>query len=125
MVFLTSFIIAVLFSLILLSSIGRKKDASLLPIIVFFMVLFFAGIAGGFWIVPFGPVLWGVSWLPIFLVILFVTLMVAIPPPHRPKAKASNTDPEASATFAAIGFFTWMLLLLLIFAAIAGIYRAT
>jgi hypothetical protein len=51
-----------------------------------FLVLFLATWAGGVWMKPFGPTLWGIHWLSFLFVGLVVALILAVaqarPNPH-------------------------------------------
>jgi hypothetical protein len=101
----------------LLFSPYRSRD-SLLPLLVLFLVLFFAGYAAQLWIVPFGPVMWGVSWLPVLFVVLIFALLFSAPPAHR----RAGGDEDMNAT-AVISIFIWLLLLILAGAIIFGLYH--
>lgn len=117
MVYVSALIIA-LFVLLLFSP-RYAKGASIVPIFVFFLVLFLAGLASRYWITPFGPVLWGVAWLPMFLVIVVVALLFASPSPYkRKKSIEENTLEEASV----VGALIWILLAVLVGLVIAGAY---
>ena len=52
---------------------GARKGVSLL-----FLILFLATWAGGVWMKPFGPVLWGIHWLTFLLVGAVVALILAV-----------------------------------------------
>jgi hypothetical protein len=60
---------------------GHRKGAFWL-----FLVLFLATWAGGVWIKPFGPALWGIHWLSFLFVGVVVALILAVaqarPRPH-------------------------------------------
>src|SRR5947208_2012373 len=118
MTILLAFVIALIVSLLFAP---REKGATVAPVIVFFLVLFFAALAGGYWIVPFGPLVWGVAWMPLVFIVLVVAALFAAPSPYT---RSSKTDTAQAATgLAAIGAFTWILLLVLLMAIFAGIYR--
>lgn len=51
---------------------------------LFFIVIFLSTWAGGIWLYPFGPYLWGITWLPFLLAALFVSvLLIAVSPPSE------------------------------------------
>jgi hypothetical protein len=53
-------------------------------LVLFFIVIFLSTWAGGIWLYPFGPYLWGITWLPFMLVALFITvLLISVTPPKE------------------------------------------
>lgn len=51
-------------------------------LVLFFIVIFLSTWAGGIWLYPFGPYLWGITWLPFLLAAFFITvLLIAVTPP--------------------------------------------
>lgn len=84
-------------------------------LLLFFLVLFLASWAGGVWLTPFGPPLFGVSWLSFLFIGLFVALILtALIPPVRPPRTLEEArvqaETEAETTFI-IDIFFWILLL--------------
>lgn len=116
---LSAFIIALAISFLFA---GSRKD-SISALFIFFFVLFFAGLASMFWIVPFGPMMWGVSWLPMLFFILIVASLFSAPPPRQRKIKADEKAEEAASSAAAMSVFIWLLFFLLLVAVIVGFYR--
>lgn len=101
---------------------SREKQAS--AFWFFFLVLFLATWAGGAWIAPMGPLLWGVPWLSFLLVGLVVALLLAAVAPPRSRTHShhsvhSSTGGEAAIS-AGLGLFFWLLMLLLLFATVAA-----
>jgi hypothetical protein len=92
------------------------RTGSFTPLILLFFILFLAGLAGSFWIVPFGPVWWGISWFPMLSVIVICAVLFSIIPPG---GKAVKHDAEATAAVA-ISWFIWLILILLAIAVITG-----
>jgi len=119
MAILAAFVLALIISL--LFAPGYRKG-SYVPLALFFFLLFMAGIASQYWITPFGPVLWGVSWGPLGFVLLLFTLLFIVPSPYeRDLVKtAGETDTRVAST--AISIFMWVLLLMLFVAIILGVY---
>src|SRR5436309_1100401 len=117
MTILIAFVIALIVSLLFSP---REKGATIAPLIVFFLVLFFAALAGGYWIVPFGPLIWGVAWMPLVFIVLVVAALFAAPSPY---VRSTKNSEQAASGMAAIGALTWILLLALLAAFFAGIYR--
>lgn len=95
----------------------------------FFLMLFLFTWAIGAWTVPFGPVLWGVHWVPYLLfAVLAALLMAAAAQPRTPPRTAREaqerareaTAVEAAATVA-LSIFFWMAIIGLV-AALAARY---
>ena len=86
------------------------------PSITLFVLLFLAIWALSALLTPFGPVTWGVAFLPFLWVWLFIMLLLlAAAPPARPPV--SRTDPgeaEAESESVALGLFFWVLLIVLV-----------
>lgn len=81
-----------------------------------------AGIAAQFWIISFGPVIWGVSWLPTLFVVVIFALLFSTPPMHKivVKNESAATDPAVVA----ISIFIWTLLFILAAAIVIGVYSS-
>lgn len=95
---LFAFIIALIFAWILASSYrGRGVTrAGAWPIFfVFFLLILFATWAGGVWLVPFGPVLWGGYWLPFVAVGIIVWLLIAAFAWESPPRRLDKSQPVA------------------------------
>lgn len=97
---------------------------------VFLLILFLAGWAGRLWVTPAGPLLWGYGWLPVLVFVFIVALLIAVASPNedsttrdeigRSRRRATDPDTEVGAAF---GIFFWVLLILLITAIVAGMFR--
>ncbi|MFW6163994.1 MAG: hypothetical protein ACODAJ_14605, partial [Planctomycetota bacterium] len=92
-----------------------------------FLVLFLAAWAGGVWLMPFGPVLWGSRWLPFVLVGLVVALILLAvgSTVHQPgsSAEAVAQARETAVMGTVFGIVFWALMLCLL-AAIVVHYAA-
>jgi magnesium-transporting ATPase (P-type) len=120
MTILIAFVIALI---VALAFSPREKGATVAPLIVFFLVLFFAALAGGYWITPFGPMIWGIAWMPLVFIVLIVAILFAAPSPYE-RTRTKATEVQQSATgLAAVGALTWIILFTLLIAILAGIYR--
>ena len=130
MAIFAAFLIALLVSL--LFAPGYRRSGSLVPLVIFFFILFIAGIASQFWITPFGPTAGGVYWMPnLFFVLLLAFLFLA--PSYYPDRRKSNSrvqanyqaQAEAAATSSAvvISAFVWIVLIALVIAVFIGYYR--
>jgi hypothetical protein len=118
MIFIAAFILAFLISLIFATR--NRSSSSWTQLILFFFILFMAGVAGQFWIVPFGPVWQGVSWLPLLFIMLVVTLLFAAPLPGHRHSRIDRKTDESVTAVVAISVFFWLLLFVLLIAVIAG-----
>jgi hypothetical protein len=89
-----------------------------------FLVLVFAMWAGASWLPPWGPVLYGASWLNVLMVGLLVCLIVlavAAPvhrPPRSPREAAAEAEQQAEVS-TVFGLFFWLLLAGLVVAGLA------
>lgn len=73
-----------------------------------------AGIAGHHWIVPFGPMMYGVSFLPMLFFIIIVAFLFAAPSPHqRSTTKSEEKVGGATSALVGISIFIWFIFILL------------
>ncbi len=83
-----------------------------------FMVLFLAIWAGGIWLEPFGPRLWGGYWAPfIFIAIILILLLGATIPSQKLKARyesEAGVRKEEEPVASVFGIFFWILSIVLI-----------
>jgi len=81
---------------------------------VFFLVMFLFIWAGGIWARPYGPVIWGINWVPFLLFgLLLGFLLMAAAPAVRPERGQRAEGPDAAAKnrqALAVNFFFWILL---------------
>jgi hypothetical protein len=117
-----AFVIAISFSAVLVALLGWQRPdrpGAGASALFAFLILFFAVWAGGTWLQPLGPVLWGISWLPFLIVGLFVSLfMVVLIPPGPPRNRREAIE-QAQAEEGArdlLSAFFWMLIVLLVIA---------
>ena len=93
-----------------------------------FLIIFLATWAGGTWVRPFGPTLWGVNWLTFLLVGLVIVLFLFIALPRKtPRGRRETLDmlerietekELEKVTYMTLSIFFWILLLVLIIAII-------
>jgi hypothetical protein len=113
---------ALIITLIIMLIVSLFSKRPMRGLWIFFLIVFLATWAGPLWITPFGPLVWGVAWLPMFLISFFFWfLILALIPPLPPPSTNTTTAEEAS--FAAIGLFYWIILILLIASIAIGYYR--
>ena len=86
-----------------------------------------AGIASQYWITPFGPVLYGISWMPLLIIILIFTFLFAAPSPYERRniSKTNNEKQTASTAVAAMRIYLWLLFTILFIAIIVGVLTKT
>jgi hypothetical protein len=123
--FFIDFLFALVFALII-AGIFAAAFGSRGPwesFLLFFIVLLLFTWAGGVWVTPFGPVLFGGYWLPFLIVAIVVALLLAaaVPPEDRREDRLIETaepvrPPEETATLATVGFFFWLFIFVLIVA---------
>jgi hypothetical protein len=99
-----------------------KKNNPVAPLILLFFILLLSGLAAQYWVIPFGPRGWGISWLPV-LIMMFVFGLLFSSPSRRSK-KVVNVEQQEEVASDAIGVFVWIILFILLAVVIAGIYRA-
>ena len=120
-----AFIIALILTLILGKGIKRYAFAELLG---FFFIVFLATWAGGLWIEPVGPAMWGVSLTVFVMVGTIVALIMAasLPTPrHRkqhPPPTGGAIDEIHQESFASV--FLWVTILTLVAAIVLRFIRA-
>jgi hypothetical protein len=87
-----------------------------------FFLFFLAMWAGGLWLVPVGPVLWGSSWLSFLIVGIVLALLVmalaapSAPPPRTPAEAAEEEAAEVASTAVVFNAFFWVFALILLVA---------
>lgn len=91
MEFLVAFIFALLLSAGFVLVLNRSGPRS--GFFWFFLLIFLATWAGGIWLSPFGPDIWGVYWLPFLGVgLITVLLLSAFAPRHPPGDRHETLD---------------------------------
>jgi hypothetical protein len=111
--------LATLFIVLIFSMFSRRPIGGLW---IFIFIIFLATWSGQLWITPFGPVGWGIAWLPLFMVAIFFSFLIfALLPPVSVTPKDETKAEEGAAV--AFGIFFWIMFILLIASIIAGYYR--
>jgi len=98
-----------------------------------FLLFFFAILAGGLWMTPVGPPLFGVYFVPFLLMALFVALFWASATPSPTWKRRAGAPPSDSTvqqddrqvTAAGLGALFWMLLVGLAVVAFFGYAAST
>ena len=120
--FAVSFIVAVLFTgLYVFLTRGDSRRTGLIWL---FLIIFLTTWAGGIWLKPVGPTLWGVHFLTFLLVGLTTVLFLIIAIPRRaPRGRRETLDmlerieqkkALERVTFLTLSLFFWILLALLV-----------
>ena len=106
--------------------------------VIFFLPVLLGSWAGALWLVPAGPVLWGVYWVPILCVGLATALILAsfiprgtrssVDPPHPapPRAAQPENIENTSDRHVAfeVGTIFWVALIFFILLLLGGFFRA-
>ncbi len=95
---------------------------------LFFLVLILAGIAAAAWVEPVGPIYRNIAWLPIlFVIVTFAVFLAAVTPPNQPgeigAGEKSAASKDKNVSLVVLSGFFWVFLILLMFAAIYGVFR--
>lgn len=120
--FLFAFVLALIFAWILAGSYrgrGITRVGAWPIFVVFFFLLLFVIWAGGVWLVPFGPVLWGGYWLPFVAVGIIVWLLIAAfaweSPRRLDKAQTVAPDKPGDESVAVVlTVFFWIVIVVLV-----------
>jgi hypothetical protein len=118
--FLFALVIAFLIFVVFLH--GFRRVGPFGGVLWFFLIVLFASWAGGVWVRPVGPMLWGVYWVPFLVVGLMVALLLAASSPPRPPGKPSKTideekrKREAEVLGVSLSVFFWVMLVFLVIA---------
>jgi hypothetical protein len=118
---LFAFITALVLSTLLALKWGR--EATRTGFFWLLLLIFLASWAGGVWVRPFGPLLWGIHWLPFLSAGLIAALIFAVSALQRPPRSRHETikmlerirrEKElGQATYITLSFFFWVLLFVL------------
>lgn len=124
---LFSFFIAVVITAVF--SFVLKRTGPWAGFWIFFLLMFFISFAAGEWAAPRGPSMLGYYWVPGLVAAVVVALVLASATPgessshKKQRADIENevNDAEATVASAVLGIFFWLLIVVLAFAAIAGV----
>jgi thiol:disulfide interchange protein len=113
--FLFAVLVSVLLTAIFLLGLGRKETWR--DFLVFFVLVFLATWAGGLWVTPVGPSVWGVYWVPfLFAGLMFALLLAATAPPRRPRSLPEQDEQarEEKKIEREVGWLFWVLIATLV-----------
>jgi hypothetical protein len=122
--FFISFTIAVILTgLYMLVTRGAERKTGLIWL---FLMIFLATWAGGVWLKPFGPTVWGIHWMVFLLVGLIIVLFLFILIPRKaPRGRHDTLDMLESirqekqlekVAYITLSIFFWILLFVLVIA---------
>ncbi len=116
-----AFLIGTILASILAYPLDRRGPGPLDGLLFFFLILFLAVWAGGVWLTPVGPPVWGVPWLGFLVVGILIALIVAaaVPPRQPPAEPTPEGVGAADAATLALGAFFYIALIALLVAIIA------
>ena len=117
---LFALLVSVLLTAIFLLGLGRKQTWR--SFLIFYLLVFLAAWAGGLWVTPVGPSVWGVYWVPfLFAGLLFALLLAATAPSRRPRSlrEAAEQARQEEQVERAVGWLLWVLVAALVAAIIA------
>lgn len=121
---ITAFLIAAVLATLLTTAFGweHPRRSGLGPALLFLtLVLFMATWAGGIWMTPFGPDMFGVYWLPFVIIGIFVALIIlATVPPRRPQTveQARKQAGVQEGAQRVLGASFWLIIVVLVAAII-------
>jgi hypothetical protein len=121
-VFYIHLVFALLTALILsaIFGMGFRRTGPWASIVIFFVLIFLISWAGGVWLTPTGPPLWGAYWLPFLLVgLMAALLLVAVPLERHGESTAELVDvkrekKKEKTALMVLGAFFWILIFALI-----------
>lgn len=111
-------VVAAVFAAILVA-IGRGgyERANWATLVILFGILFLTTWAGGIWLHPVGPTIWGAAWMPFVAVGFVVALLVAaVSPRHQPRSlvKAEEKAEAEEVVSTTVSAFVWIFAVCLI-----------
>jgi hypothetical protein len=126
--FFVEFLFAVAFALaiafLFVMVVGRvppSRSGTALPFVWLFVILLFTMWAGGAWIGPAGPLIFGVAWMPFLVVGLIVALIIAAATESvQRRDGTATTERDTSPRLAAFSIITLVLLAALVIAVAAA-----
>lgn len=110
--FLFVFVFALIFTGIFVGGFRRQTEWG--DLALFFLLILLLTWAFGGWFPAFGPMIWGVVWIPFFITALLVTLLLtAFIEPGRPKTPMEAVEEEQTArkSLVVVDAFFWILLI--------------
>ena len=124
---IAALVVAVIFSVVFALSTWRRTRKS--GLVWVFLIIFLATWAGGIWLRPFGPKLWGINWLSFLFIGCIVALFISLkgPPSDAPRGRQETLDmlerikeekEIRKITYVTLSVVFWILLAVLVMAII-------
>jgi hypothetical protein len=116
--FIIDLVVALIVGLIIVSIISRAfgTKGPWGSLLWFFLVVSLFAWAGGVWLVPFGPMFWGIGWLPIIIMGFLVSLILTAASPRTPRWRRASKEEVASeaGTRAVVDIIFWVVIICLL-----------
>jgi len=116
--FIIDLVVALVVGMIIVSIVSRAfgTKGPWGSLLWFFLVVSLFAWAGGVWLVPFGPMFWGIGWLPIIVMGFLVSLILTAASPRTPRWRKASKEEVTSAagTRAAIDVIFWIVIICLL-----------
>ena len=119
---ITALIVALVLSSLI--ALATRREGKRTGLFWFFIILFFATWAGGIWVKPFGPTLFGIHWVMYILIGLIIALILAASGPHgAPRGRRETLEMLEEVkqeqeiekfTYVGLSMFFWVLLVILL-----------
>jgi type VI protein secretion system component VasK len=116
--FIIDLVVALIVGLVIVSIVSRAfgTKGPWGSLLWFFLVVSLFAWAGGVWLVPFGPMFWGIGWLPIIIMGFFVALLLTAASPRTPRWRRASKEEVTSeaGTRAVVDIIFWVVIICLL-----------
>ena len=116
--FIVDLVVALIVGLIIVSIVSRAfgTKGPWGSLLWFFLVVSLFAWAGGVWLVPFGPMFWGIGWLPIIIMGFLVSLILTAASPRTPRWRRASKEEVTSeaGTRAVVDVIFWVVIICLL-----------
>ena len=124
--FIIDLFVALVFGWIIVSIVSRAfgTKGPWGNLLWFFLVVSLFAWAGGVWLVPFGPIFWGIGWLPIIFMGILVSMLLIAVSPRTPRNR-KNAQEEATIVAERVVVVDTIFWILIICLLIFGVFHYT
>jgi hypothetical protein len=116
--FIIDLFVALVVGMIIVSIISRAfgTKGPWGSLLWFFLVVSLFAWAGGVWLVTFGPMFWGIGWLPIIFMGFLVSLLLTAASPRTPRWRRASKEEVSSeaGTRAVVDVIFWVVIICLL-----------
>ena len=116
--FIVDLFVALVVGMIIVSIVSRAfgTKGPWGSLLWFFLVVSLFAWAGGVWLVPFGPMFWGIGWLPIIIMGFLVSLILTAASPRTPRWRRASKEEVTSeaGTRAVVDIIFWVVIICLL-----------